>query len=104
MMPVTPVSLLCGFLGAGKTTLLRAVLEQTALANAAVIVNEFGEVSIDHLVVADLTENILELRNGCLCCTIRGDLTLTLRDLYQRRQLGDIKPFDQVIVETRTRN
>lgn len=99
-MPVTPVSLLCGFLGAGKTTLLRAVLEQTALANAAVIVNEFGEVSIDHLVVADLTENILELRNGCLCCTIRGDLTLTLRDLYQRRQLGDIKPFDQVIVET----
>jgi len=99
-MPVTPVSLLCGFLGSGKTTLLGRALEQNALANAVVIVNEFGEIGIDHLVVSNLAENILELRNGCLCCTIRGDLVLTLRDLYHRRQLGDINEFDHVVVET----
>lgn len=99
-MSITPVTLLCGFLGSGKTTLLSHALAQPALSDALVIVNEFGEVSIDHLIVADLAENILELRNGCLCCTIRGDLAMTLRDLYHRRQLGDIKRFDQVVVET----
>lgn len=99
-MAITPVTLICGFLGSGKTTLLGRALEHAALANAVVIVNEFGEVSIDHLVVADLAENILELRNGCLCCTIRGDLVMTLRDLYQRRQLGEIIEFDHVIIET----
>jgi G3E family GTPase len=97
---ITPVTLLCGFLGSGKTTLLASALAQPALSNAVVIINEFGEISIDHLVVADLTENILELRNGCLCCTIRGDLAMTLRDLHRRRQLGEINAFDQVLVET----
>jgi len=99
-MPTTPVTLLCGFLGSGKTTLLARALEQPALENSVVIINEFGEISIDHLIVADLAENILELRNGCLCCTIRGDLVMTLRDLFQKRQLGDIKNFDHVIIET----
>lgn len=99
-MGKTPVTLLCGFLGSGKTTLLAHVLEQDALSNAVVIINEFGAVSIDHLVVADLAENILELRNGCLCCTIRGDLAMTLRDLYHRRQLDEIKAFDHVVIET----
>jgi len=99
-MAKTPVTLLCGFLGSGKTTLLAHVLAQDALSNAVVIINEFGAVSIDHLVVADLAENILELRNGCLCCTIRGDLAMTLRDLYHRRLLGEIKAFDHVVIET----
>jgi len=99
-VPITPVSLLSGFLGSGKTTLLGRALEHNALSNTLVIVNEFGDVGIDHLIVADLAENILELRNGCLCCTIRGDLAMTLRDLYHRRQLGDVKAFDHVVVET----
>jgi G3E family GTPase len=95
-----PVGLLTGFLGSGKTTLLTRLLPQPAFAAAAVIINEFGEVSIDHLVVATLSEHIVELRNGCLCCTIRGDLVMTLRDLYRLRQLGEIKAFDRVIIET----
>jgi hypothetical protein len=100
---ITPVTLLSGFLGSGKTTVLAHALEQPALSNAVVIINEFGEVGIDHLIVADLAENILELRNGCLCCTIRGDLVMTLRDLHRRRQLQEIKAFNQVVVEARPR-
>ncbi|MBK6660767.1 MAG: GTP-binding protein [Proteobacteria bacterium] len=96
----TPVALLTGFLGSGKTTLLSRVLNQGGFKDTAVIVNEFGEVSIDHLVVADLAENILELRDGCLCCTIRGDLAMTLRDLNRRRYLEEIPYFSRVIVET----
>lgn len=96
----TPVALLTGFLGSGKTTLLSRVLAQGGFKDTAVIVNEFGEVSIDHLVVADLAENILELRDGCLCCTIRGDLAMTLRDLNRRRYLEEIPHFSRVIVET----
>jgi len=96
----TPVALLTGFLGSGKTTLLSRVLAQGGFKDTAVIINEFGEVSIDHLVVADLAENILELRDGCLCCTIRGDLVMTLRDLNRRRYLEEIPSFQRVIVET----
>ncbi len=96
----TPVALLTGFLGSGKTTLLSRVLAQGGFKDTAVIVNEFGEISIDHLVVADLAENILELRDGCLCCTIRGDLVMTLRDLNRRRYLEEIPSFSRVIVET----
>ena len=96
----TPVALLTGFLGSGKTTLLSRLLAQGGFKDTAVIVNEFGEISIDHLVVADLAENILELRDGCLCCTIRGDLVMTLRDLNRRRYLEEIPSFSRVIVET----
>lgn len=96
----TPVAILTGFLGAGKTTVLARALSDPAYAKTAVIVNEFGEVSIDHLIVADLAENIVELRDGCLCCTIRGDLALTLRDLHRKRYLGDIPTFERVLVET----
>ena len=99
-MATIPVSLLCGFLGSGKTTLLSQALAKPELTNTAIIVNEFGDVSIDHLVVAQLSENVIELRNGCLCCTIRGDLALNLRDLYQRRQLEEVPRFDRVVVET----
>lgn len=95
-----PVAFLTGFLGSGKTTLLARVLAQGGFADTAVIINEFGEVGIDHLVVADLAENIVELRDGCLCCTIRGDLLMTLRDLHRRRILGEIPAFRRVLVET----
>ncbi|MCA8976902.1 MAG: GTP-binding protein [Planctomycetes bacterium] len=95
-----PVTVLTGFLGSGKTTLLRRLLEDPAFTDTALIVNEFGEVAIDHLLVADLAENIVELRDGCLCCTIRGDLVMTLRDLWQRRCLEEVPPFARVVVET----
>ena len=99
-MKTTPVGIVTGFLGSGKTTLLSQVLRHREMVNTAVIVNEFGEVSLDHLLVADTTENIIELRNGCLCCTIRGDLALTLRDLFEKRLLGDIPDFNYVAIET----
>lgn len=95
-----PVSVLTGFLGAGKTTLLNALLKDTALANAAVIINEFGEIGLDHLLVETTDGNVFEMSSGCLCCTIRGDLVDTLEDLAARREAGSIKAFDRVIIET----
>lgn len=95
-----PVTLLTGFLGSGKTTLLARLLQHGAFTDTALIVNEFGEVSIDHLLVADLAENIIELRDGCLCCSIRGDLVMTLRDLWHKRCLDEIPRFARVVVET----
>lgn len=99
-MPKIPVGVLTGFLGSGKTTLLSRLLARPEFTNTVVIINEFGEVSIDHLIVANLSESIVELRNGCLCCTVRGDLVMTLRDLYRQRQLDEIKRFDRVLIET----
>ena len=95
-----PVTLLTGFLGSGKTTLLAQLLASPALANTVVIVNEFGEVGIDHLLVGRLTKTLVKLPNGCLCCTIRGDLALTLLDLLYKREAGEVPAFDRVIVET----
>ena len=95
-----PVSILTGFLGSGKTTLLNRLLADPALANAAVIINEFGEVGLDHLLVETADEDIMELSSGCLCCTIRGDLINTLEDLLARRDEGSIKTFDRVVIET----
>lgn len=96
----TPVAILTGFLGSGKTTLLNQVLSGPEMQKVAVIINEFGAVSIDHRLVVRSTENIIELRNGCVCCNIIGDLVMTLRDLHRRRVLGEVAPFDYVIVET----
>jgi G3E family GTPase len=96
----TGVAVLTGFLGSGKTTLLSQVLSEPGMQRVAVIINEFGAVSIDHRLVARSVDNIIELRNGCVCCTIRGDLVMTLRDLHERRLLGEIAPFDYVIIET----
>jgi len=95
-----PITLLTGFLGSGKTTLLKRLLADPACARSVVIINEFGEVSIDHLIVANLAESIVELRNGCLCCTIRGDLALTLHELLYKRRLGELPPFDRIVIET----
>ena len=97
---VTPVSLVTGFLGSGKSTLLNHVLADPRMAGAAVIINEFGEIALDHLLVTTPAENMILLRSGCLCCTVRGDLVETLADLYRRRATGEIPPFDRVLVET----
>ncbi len=99
MSPV-PVTILTGFLGSGKTTLLRALLDHPELARAAVIVNEFGEIGLDHLLVADAKEEIVELNSGCLCCTVRGDLIETLRRLEARRSADGKPSFDRIVVET----
>ncbi len=95
-----PVAVLTGFLGSGKTTLLNSLLKDPLLAGACVIINEFGDVSIDHLLVERSDENIVELASGCLCCTIRGDLIDTLNDLLRRRDAGDVKAFDRIVIET----
>ena len=95
-----PVAILTGFLGAGKTTLLNFLLKDLFLGNAAVIINEFGDVGIDHLLVERADENVIEMTSGCLCCTIRGDLINTMHDLLARRGRGEIKRFDRIVIET----
>jgi G3E family GTPase len=96
----TPVSIITGFLGSGKTTLLNHLLQHPGMASAAVIINEFGEIGLDHLLVATPQENVVLLANGCLCCTVRGDLVSTLGELYRNRRDGVIPRFDKVVVET----
>ncbi len=95
-----PVTLLTGFLGSGKTTLLNHWLRDPALAGAAVIVNEFGEIGIDHALIASSNDNTIELTTGCLCCTVQGDLVETLRDLRAKRSAGTIAAFDRILIET----
>mgnify|MGYP001172798187 CR=1 FL=1 len=94
------VSIVTGFLGAGKTTLLNRLLKEPALADTAVIINEFGEVSIDHLLVEQASDGVIELSDGCLCCTVRGELVDTLADLVDRLQTGRIARLSRVVVET----
>lgn len=95
-----PVSIITGFLGSGKTTLLNRLLQDPAMAGAAVIINEFGEIGLDHLLIATPNENTILLASGCICCTVRGDLVNTLRDLDAQRRKGDLPPFDRVLIET----
>ncbi len=93
-----PLSLITGFLGSGKTTLLNALLRNPALKNTAIIINEFGDIAIDHLLVETADEDIIELSDGCLCCTVRGDLVDTLTKLLKRH--GEGTPIERIIVET----
>lgn len=96
----TPVTLLTGFLGSGKTTLLRRLLADPALADTAVIINEFGEVGIDHLLVERLDDQIVLLSSGCVCCTVRGELATAMRDLHSRREQGLVPPFRRLVIES----
>lgn len=96
----TPVAVITGFLGSGKTTLLNRLLQRPEMAGAAVIINEFGEIGLDHLLIATPSENTILLSSGCLCCTVRGDLVETLTDLYRKRRDARVPAFDRVIVET----
>ncbi|MGB0571481.1 MAG: CobW family GTP-binding protein [Alphaproteobacteria bacterium] len=95
-----PVSLLTGFLGSGKTTVLNHVLHDPRMDKAAVIVNEFGEVGLDHELMVAGSEEMVLLNSGCLCCTVRGDLVNTLRDMMLLRLREDVPSFDRVLIET----
>jgi G3E family GTPase len=95
-----PVTILTGFLGSGKTTVLNRLLKLPDLADTAVIVNEFGEVGIDHLLIEQAFENGVLLKNGCICCTVRGDIADTLAVLWQRADAGEIPRFRRIAIET----
>ncbi|MBV8261644.1 MAG: GTP-binding protein, partial [Paraburkholderia sp.] len=95
-----PVTILTGFLGSGKTTLLKRILNEKHGMKIAVIENEFGEENIDNeILVQDSTEQIIQMSNGCICCTIRGDLARVLGDLAQQKRDGKLD-FDRVVIET----
>ena len=95
-----PVNVLTGALGSGKTTLLKALLRAPHLAGTMVLVNELGEVGIDHHLVEHASESTLLLENGCLCCAMRDDLKTALKDLHSRRARGEIPRYERVVVET----
>ncbi len=99
MFPID-VIVVTGFLGSGKTTLINRILADPALRDTAVIVNEFGEIAIDHLLVEKTSEEIIEIPGGCLCCTVRGELAETLADLVDRLQTGKISKLSRIVIET----
>ncbi len=95
-----PVSIVTGFLGSGKTTLIRRLLHEPAFARTAVIVNEWGEIGLDHELIASSDETLVALTTGCLCCRLRSDLVATLLDLDRRQRTGEIPCYDRVLIET----
>jgi G3E family GTPase len=97
---VIGVLVLTGFLGSGKTTLLRHLLAQPQFSRTAVIINEFGEIGLDHELVEASTDHFIELTTGCLCCKLRSDLSETLQDMLRRRDAGAVPPFTRVVIET----
>ena len=97
---VISVSVLTGFLGSGKTTMLGHLLRQPEFSRTAVIINEFGEIGLDHELVEASEDSVIELATGCLCCKVRTDLAQTLHDLLQRRGEGTCVPFDRIVIET----
>jgi G3E family GTPase len=101
-IPNEPIggSLITGFLGSGKTTLLNSLLRHSGMSDTAVIVNEFGEVGLDHLLIETALDNAVLLKSGCLCCTLRGDLVDTLMSLFDRRRRGEVPAFRRVLIET----
>lgn len=96
----TPINLLTGFLGSGKTTLLQRLLTDPAMGNAAVLINEFGEVGLDHHLLDRIDDNVVLMKSGCICCTVRGEIADALLGLHSQRARGDIPWFDRVVIET----
>lgn len=94
------ITILTGFLGSGKTTILSSLIKHKLMANAAIIINEFGEIGLDHDLIETTDENVIELQNGCICCTIQGDLKSTLLNLLKKMEKREISPFNHVIIET----
>ena len=97
---LSPINIVTGFLGSGKTTLLRRLLRSPKLSDVAVLVNEFGEIGLDHHLLRGVTESVLLLENGCVCCAVRGDLQQALRELLSQRTRGAIPHFRRVVIET----
>jgi G3E family GTPase len=95
-----PLSVITGFLGSGKTTLLNRLLAHPEMGETAVLINEFGEIGLDHLLVRELSEDVVLLNSGCLCCSMRGDLVDSLRDLFLKRVHGTVPEFKRAVIET----
>jgi G3E family GTPase len=96
----TPVTLITGFLGSGKTTLLQRLLLDPALSDTAVLINEFGEIGLDHHLLERIDETMVMLQSGCVCCTIRGELSTAIKDLHSRRERGLLQPFRRLVIES----
>src|SRR5947207_14989971 len=99
MTTAIPVNVLTGFLGSGETTLLRHMLTSPRFADCAVLINEFGEIGLDHHLIADVQGDVVLMQSGCVCCTIRGDLAESIRGLYARRERGGVT-FSRLLLET----
>lgn len=95
-----PITLLTGFLGAGKTTLLKRLIRDPRFVDTAVVINEFGEVALDHALVEAVPEMVIEVTSGCLCCTIRGDVSRALMTLHTRVEAGELPAFRRLVIET----
>jgi G3E family GTPase len=96
----TPVTLITGCLGSGKTTLLQRLLRDPALSDTAVLINEFGEIGLDHHLLERIDETMVMLQSGCICCTIRGELSAAIKDLHSRRERGLLPPFRRLVIES----
>jgi len=96
----TPVTLITGFLGSGKTTLLQRLLLDPTLSDTAVLINEFGEIGLDHHLLERIDETMVVLQSGCVCCTIRGELSTAIKDLHSRRERGVLPPFRRLVIES----
>jgi G3E family GTPase len=96
----TPVTLITGFLGSGKTTLLQRLLRDPALSDSAVLINELGEIALDHHLLERIDDTMVVLQSGCLCCTVRGELSAAIRDLLSKRDRGVVPPFRRLVIES----
>jgi G3E family GTPase len=97
---LTPVTLVTGFLGSGKTTLLQRLLRDPALADSAVLINELGDIALDHHLLERIDETMVVLQSGCLCCTVRGELSAAIKDLLSKRDRGVVPPFRRLVIES----